>query len=84
MVSEPLLTPNASNIVHEHWISCMSPLLLESTACPLTFLGCLYAPTMMHRLCVDYLSLCQHCVNYFSSLELQVYYTRKTRAALKC
>jgi hypothetical protein len=42
-----------------------------------TFLGCLYSPTCLRWLWVDYLSLCQSCVNCFSSRQLHVYYPRK-------
>jgi len=56
IVSETPLPPKASNIVHKHWVDCVSPLCFESTACPLPSVGCLYAPTFLRRLCVDYLS----------------------------
>ena len=83
IVSEPPPPPKASSIVHEHWVDCVSPLFLESTACPLPLLGCLYAPTFLRQLCVDYLSLCQRCVNCLSSRRLHDNYTRKPRAPPK-
>jgi hypothetical protein len=39
IVSEIPPPPKASNIVHEHWVDCVSPLFLELTACPLPSLG---------------------------------------------
>jgi len=84
--------PNVSNIVHEHWVDCVSPLhwvdsvsptFLESTACPLPSFGCLHAPTILRRLSVDYHSSCWHLVNRLSSCRLHVNYTRKPWAPSK-
>jgi len=83
IVSKTLLPPKASNIVHEHSVDCVSPLFLQSTACPLPFLGCFHAPTFLRRLCVDYLALCWHSVNCLSSRRLHVNYSRKPQAPPK-
>ena len=82
IVFGPPPPPKASNIVHEHWVDCVSPLhrvdsmsptFFESTACPLPSLGCLHAPTFLRRL----------CVNCLSSRRLHDNYTRKPRAPPK-
>jgi len=58
----------------------VSPLLVESTQCPLPLLGCLHARTFLRRLCVDYLSSCRLRVNCLSYCQLYRPATSITKA----